>query len=100
MKRTCTCVPDAIHTVQRVQSARNERAHAFLRACRWVQHKAPVRIRTEASCLLVWSQTSDRVDLVCLRAFWPLGGLELHSLALIECPESGRLDRAVVDKNV
>src|SRR5215211_5843857 len=79
-ERTCTCVSAP--------------------ACRWVQHKAPVRIRTEASCFVVWSQTSDRVDLVCLRAFWPLGGLELHSLALIERPESGRLDRAVVDKNV
>jgi hypothetical protein len=30
MKRTYTCVPDAIHTLQRVECARNERARALL----------------------------------------------------------------------
>src|SRR5688500_11974377 len=99
MKRTCTCASYAIHTLQRVHRDRSARAREFLRRPVGGKHEAPVRIRTGASCLSWW-QTSDRVDLVSLRAFWPLGGLELHTLALIERPESGRLDRTVVDENV
>src|SRR4029453_8775822 len=43
---------------------------------------------------------SDCVDLVGLRPLRSLGGLELHALALVEGPESARLDRAVMDENV
>src|SRR5688572_13505536 len=42
----------------------------------------------------------NRVDLIGLGAFRSLGGLKLHTLALIERPESGRLDCTVMDENV
>ena len=48
-----------------------------------------------------WAQpAAEDEPLIGLWAFRPLGGLELDTLALIERPESGRLDRAVVDENV
>ena len=83
--RTEAFAPSRTATCQRDSAAPNEK------------HKASVPIGTEAC--LSW-RNSDRVDLVGLGTLWSLGGLELHPLALVERPESGRLDCAVVDENV
>src|SRR6186713_2019257 len=62
--------------------------------------QSPPNLTVRGTLVCVSWRESDRVDLVGLRTLWTLGGLELHPLTLVECPETRRLDCAVMDENV
>ena len=58
---------------------------------------APGSGRRHARCE---SYRLERSDVFSLPAFWPLGHIELHGLALLQALEAARLDCREMDKHI